>query len=109
MAAVDGVGEVAGERSALKEEVVCAIREAVAGAYEAMGETDGDTFVVTGKMGRSGVFLRIPQELVDEWKLDGILEEAQELLDRRLDEQFTAWAARLAERRRAAGSGAAAD
>ena len=109
MAAVDGVGEVAGERSALKEEVVCAIREAVAGAYEAMGETDGDTFVVTGKMGRSGVFLRIPQELVDEWGLDGILEEAQELIDRRIDEQFTAWAARLAERRQAADSGAAAD
>lgn len=109
MAAADGVGEVADERSALKEEVVCAIREAVAGAYVSMGETDGDTFVVTGKMGRSGVFLRIPQELVDEWGLDGILDEAQELIDRRIDEQFTAWATRLAERRRAADSGAAAD
>lgn len=102
-------GHECGEQPCPLSELASSVSMAVDDVYQAEGApADEETAVVVGRMGRVGVFLRMPAEMIEEWQLRAVLDEAAELIDSRIDEQMKAYFARLGEQRQAAAGDSAA-
>ena len=102
-------GHECGEQPCPLSELASSVSAAVDGVYQAEGApADEETAVVMGRMARFGVFLRMPPEMIEEWQLRSVLDEAASLIDERIDEHMGAYLARLREQRQATTDGAAA-
>ena len=102
-------GGEGGEQLRPLPELAESVSVAVDGVYRDEGApADEETAVVVGRMGRFGVFLRMPAEMIEEWQLRAVLDEAAELIDARIDEQMKAYFAELHEQQRKSANGPAA-